>query len=155
MTAGKIALVIQENYKDQISDKLLYSAVEATLLHVSPPDSPSVTVLITNDDYIQELNQRYRGIDKPTDVLAFETDFTDPDLETRYLGDVIISYPQAKYQAESRGHSAEAELQLLVIHGMLHLLGYDHDLEARKQEMWSIQSRILKSLNVTIDVEEG
>jgi probable rRNA maturation factor len=111
--------------------------------------------LITDNDQIQELNQRYRGIDKSTDVLAFETDFLDPDLETRYLGDVVISYPLAKIQAETRGHELEVELQLLTVHGILHLLGYDHETEAKKTEMWAVQSRILNKMGLDINVEEG
>ena len=155
MTAGKITVVIPDEYKDHLSDELLYSAVEAVLLEGKLPDFPSVTVLITDDEQIRELNQRYRGIDKSTDVLAFGTDFLDPDLDARYLGDVVISYPQARSQAKSRGHKIEEEVQLLVIHGTLHLLGYDHDTEARKSEMWSLQSSILGKLGIPIDVEEG
>ena len=131
------------------------AALKAALEEGRSPESCSVTVMITDNDQIQELNQRYSGIDKPTDVLAFESDFLDPDLEARYLGDVVISYPQAKFQAESRGHTIEAELQLLVVHGILHLLGYDHDTEANKTEMWSMQSKILRKLDITIDIEEG
>ena len=155
MTAGKISVVIPEEYQDFIPEEILCSAAEAVLRQEELPDSPSVSILVTDNDHIRELNQRYRGIDKPTDVLAFETDFLDPDLETRYLGDVVISYPQAKSQAESRGHTIEAELQLLAVHGILHLLGYDHDTDAKKSEMWSMQGRILRELDITIDVEEG
>ena len=155
MTAGNISALIPEKLKDLIPEKILCSAVEAALEEEKFPDSPSVSIMVTDNEHIRELNQRYRGIDKPTDVLAFETDFLDPDLETRYLGDVVISYPQAKFQAESRGHTIEAELQLLVVHGILHLLGYDHDTEANKSEMWSMQSKILRKLDITIDIEEG
>ena len=155
MTAGYISVVIPGKYKDQISEELFSSAVKAALEEGRSPESCSVTVMITDNDQIQELNQRYRGIDKPTDVLAFESDFLDPDLEARYLGDVVISYPQAKFQAESRGHEVEVELQLLAVHGTLHLLGYDHDTKANKSEMWSVQSKILRKLDIMIDVEDG
>jgi probable rRNA maturation factor len=110
--------------------------------------------MITNDGKMVEMNQRYRGAGQTTDVLAFQTDFIDPDLDSRYLGDVIISYPQAEKQALEYGHELEEELQLLVVHGTLHLLGYDHDTIARKEEMWSIQSSILSALGVTINVED-
>jgi probable rRNA maturation factor len=155
MTAGIISVVIPEEYQVRIPEELICSAVEAALNEGNLPDSPSVTVLITDNDQIQELNQRYRGIDKSTDVLAFETDFLDPDLETRYLGDVVISYPLAKIQAETRGHELEVELQLLTVHGILHLLGYDHETEAKKTEMWAVQSRILNKMGLDINVEEG
>jgi probable rRNA maturation factor len=155
MTAGNISVIIPEEYQDQISEEILCSAVKIVLGEQTPPDSSSVSILITDNAHIQELNHRYRGIDTPTDVLAFESDFLDPDLENRYLGDVVISFPRAKSQAESRGHDVESELQLLTVHGVLHLLGYDHNSEAKKSEMWSIQSEILKMLDLDIKIEEG
>ena len=105
-------------------------------------------------DHIQEMNQRYRGINKPTDVLAFREDFIDPDLETRYLGDIVISYEQALNQAQTRGHPVDEELQLLVVHGTLHLLGYDHETPSDKDVMWSIQNEILSTLGLNIEVED-
>ena len=118
------------------------------------PDSPSLSVIITDDEEMKKLNQTYRGINKTTDVLSFGGDFTDPDLDSRYLGDVIISYPQAEEQALRRGHDVEAELQLLAAHGVLHLLGYDHDTPTAKKAMWKVQTQILEVLGLVINVED-
>jgi len=118
------------------------------------PDSPSLSVIITDDEEMKKLNQTYRGINKTTDVLSFGGDFTDPDLDSRYLGDVIISYPQAEEQALRRGHDVEAERQLLAAHGVLHLLGYDHDTPTAKEAMWKVQTQILEILGLAIEVED-
>ncbi|MGB2964923.1 MAG: rRNA maturation RNase YbeY [Anaerolineales bacterium] len=154
MSEGVISFYVQENYHELVIKKPLHNAVEKTLAYRRGDDSPSVTVMITDDEHLKEMNQRYRGINKPTDVLAFEMDFTDPDLDSRYLGDVVISYQQALKQAETRGHQVEEELQLLVVHGVLHLLGFDHDSLSRKEEMWSLQSQVLRDLGLTIEVED-
>jgi probable rRNA maturation factor len=145
---------MQEKFREFITDHILYSAAEAVLLEAELQDSPSLSVRITDDEELQGLNLEYRGIDKPTDVLSFPTDFTDPDLEGRYLGDVVISYSRAEEQAQRRGHIVEDELQLLVVHGVLHLLDYDHGDKKEKEEMWSLQSCILKKLGLDIEVEE-
>jgi probable rRNA maturation factor len=95
-------------------------------------------------------------VDSPTDVLSFSADFEDPDLENRYLGDVVISLPRAIHQAQARGHNTEQELQLLVVHGVLHLLGYDHLTGDDKNQMWSLQDQILNDLGVSIQMgDEG
>ena len=149
-----ILITVQEKFRQLIADQILCSAAEAVLLEVDVTDSPSLSVRITDDEELQSLNLKYRGIDKPTDVLSFPTDFTDPDLEGRYLGDVVISHSRAKEQAQRRGHKIEEELQLLVVHGVLHLLGYDHRDKKEKEELWSLQSCILEKLGLDIEVEE-
>jgi probable rRNA maturation factor len=154
MGEGVHAFYIQEDFLEQVAEDKLRSAVEKTLMVGCVMDSPSVTVIITNDEHLQEMNQRYRGLNKTTDVLAFEADFTDPDLESRYLGDVVISYQQARKQAEARGHLVEQELQLLIVHGVLHLLGFDHDTASRKEEMWSLQSRVMNELGLSVSIED-
>ncbi len=100
------------------------------------------------DEDVRILNQRFLGIDAPTDVLSFPAGDTDPETGRGYLGDVIISMPWAVDQAVQRGHSTEAELQVLVVHGVLHLLGYDHATSAEKKRMWSIQGKILTGLGL-------
>jgi probable rRNA maturation factor len=94
-----------------------------------------VSLVFTDSETVKQLNRDYRGVDEPTDVLAFymlpqkEADSSfalPPDGVTR-LGEVIISYPQAVEQAKEQGHSPEKELALLIIHGILHLLSYDHE----------------------------
>lgn len=149
-----ILITVLDNFRELIADQILFSAAEAVLLECGLPDSPSLSIRITDDDELKTLNLQYRGIDNSTDVLSFPADFEDPDLGSRYLGDVVIAYPRAEEQAQKRGHIVEAELQLLVVHGTLHLLGYDHGDKTEKEEMWLIQSRILEELGLDIEVEE-
>jgi probable rRNA maturation factor len=96
---------------------------------VEPP--AEVSVVITDDDRVRELNARYRGIDAPTDVLSFGLDddaaFPSPPGSARQLGEIVISYPTAAQQAADSGHTVADELAHLLVHGLLHLLGYDHE----------------------------
>ena len=149
-----IAIVVQEQFQDKVPEQTLCSAAESALQISNVSDSPSLSIKITDDAEMQDLNLRFRGIDKTTDVLSFGEDFIDPDLESRYLGDIVISYPQAEIQANTRNHAAADELQLLVIHGVLHLLGYDHGTEDDKNDMWSLQGKILDKLGLSIQVED-
>ena len=150
-----ILITVQDNFRELIADQILKSAAEAVLLECGLPDSPSLLIRITDDEELNTLNLKYRGKDKTTDVLSFPADFEDPDLESRYVGDVVIAFPRAEEQAQKRGHFVEAELQLLVVHGTLHLLGYDHGDKTEKNEMWSIQSRILEKLGLDIEIEDN
>lgn len=104
------------------------------------------TILLTGDEQLHELNLKYLDIDAPTDVLSFPAGYTDPDTQVNYLGDILISYPRAQAQADAGGHAVEEELKLLVVHGMLHLLGYDHAETDEKAEMWAVQAGVLKAL---------
>jgi len=105
-----------------------------------------LTIVIGDDAQLHELNRQFLGVDAPTDVLSFPSDGTDPDSGERYIGDILISYPRAVAQAASAGHTVQDELQLLVVHGVLHLLGFDHALPAEKKRMWEIQAQVLASL---------
>jgi probable rRNA maturation factor len=149
-----IVIVVQDPFQAKISEQVLCTAAEAVLQISGVSDSPSLSIRITDDAEMQDLNLRFRGLDTTTDVLSFGEDFTDPDLESRYMGDVVISYPQAENQANNRGHAAAEELQLLVIHGVLHLLGYDHGTETEKKDMWSIQGKVLDKIGISILVED-
>jgi len=106
-------------------------------------------VVVTDDATVRELNRRYLGVDEPTDVLAFglgetgDRPFALPPGEAASLGEVLISYPTAVRQAEEQGHSVEAEVAHLLVHGILHLLGYDH-LEAEdERSMHQKEDRLL------------
>jgi len=97
---------------------------------------------------MRSLNRRYRGIDKTTDVLSFP--LLDPDIPrtgTELLGDIVISLPRATIQAAQSGHSLREELDRLVIHGLLHLLGYDHERsEADARRMAACEKRLLEKI---------
>ena len=101
-------------------------AVEVTL-KVEGAEDREVSILLTDDREIHALNRDFRGVDKPTDVLAFALDEAEDGAIDPSLGDVVISVECARRQASSRRTSLDTELELLVVHGTLHLLGYDHD----------------------------
>lgn len=113
-----------------------------------------VSVVFADDDYIQELNCQYRGKDTPTDVLSFaleegeEPDIYEGPPET-LLGDIVISLETAIRQAESFGHSLERELAYLTVHGMLHLMGYDHETDEDKAAMRQQEEAILIQLGIS------
>jgi probable rRNA maturation factor len=113
-----------------------------------------LTVLLSDDDQVQRLNRQFRDVDATTDVLAFLAGDTDPDSQSVYLGDIIISFQQAARQAAAGGHPLEDELQLLVVHGVLHLLGYDHTDAEERAEMWALQADVLAQLNNPIRPDE-
>jgi probable rRNA maturation factor len=125
----------------------LRQAVMETL-QTEKVESGSLTLVLTNEKTIQDLNSKYAGIDQPTDVLAFPGSEPDPDDEGVYYGDILIALPIALQQAGQAGHSTEEECALLAVHGTLHLLGYDHGTPAEKEEMWSRQASILRRLGL-------
>jgi probable rRNA maturation factor len=123
---------------------VLKTAVQATLTH-EQIESAALSVLLTDDAELQQMNRDYRGEDRPTDVLSFEA---GDDLGA-YLGDIAISVETAVLQAQNAGHELVEELQLLAIHGTLHLLGYDHLSIEKKDEMWTRQTAVLAQLNLS------
>jgi probable rRNA maturation factor len=148
-----ITLEIVEKFRSRVNAPLLEKAAQAVLdQQLAAPDTAGteVTLVISDDDHLQQLNRQFLGIDSPTDVLSFPAGYTDPDTGAPYLGDVLISYPRAEAQAAAAGHPIENELQLLVVHGLLHLLGHDHVEEDDKARMWAVQAAILDQLGVTI-----
>ncbi|WP_202080678.1 rRNA maturation RNase YbeY [Caldalkalibacillus salinus] len=129
--------------QQNLIEELLQTA--AKVEHI---EQGEVSITLVNLKEIQELNLSYREKDKPTDVLSFPME-DDDDIflaegEPRMLGDIIISIPRAQEQATEYGHSFERELGFLVVHGFLHLIGYDHESEAEAQEMFSRQEEILE-----------
>ncbi len=131
---------------------LLVTAAETTLRVVSPGNNADISLIVGSDRLLQELNQQYRGVDATTDVLSFSAGEIDPETAVEYLGDVIISLPRAEEQASMEGHSLADELQLLVAHGVLHLLGYDHLEIAGKKRMQAAQDKVMKELGVNIRI---
>ena len=132
-------------------------AVQLTLKHQNESPEMNLSVVLTDSRRLRKLNRDYLGIDAPTDVLSFpasESDGseTDPETGARYLGDILISVPYAAKSAKKAGHPLEAELQLLVVHGVLHLLGYDHAKPREKARMWKAQREILTQLGLS-DIE--
>ena len=128
---------------------LLERAARFTLDHESAPVDADMTIVLSDDTQLHELNKQYLGIDAPTDVLSFPSEEVDPETELPYLGDIILSIPRATQQAEAAGHRMEEEAQLLVVHGTLHLLGHDHATSEEKARMWQAQSEVLVRLGLS------
>ncbi|MBM7867995.1 rRNA maturation RNase YbeY [Heliobacterium gestii] len=117
-----------------------------------PLEDTEISLVLTNDEKIRRLNADYRNIDQPTDVLSFameeqaddEPDFDDPTAGM-VLGDIIISVETAERQAAEYGHTLEREMGFLFVHGMLHLLGYDHGDEEETKRMRAMEEKVLQS----------
>jgi len=125
-----------------------------TALEVAQADPGNMSLALVGEDQIQDLNRQFAGHDYPTDVLSFPNDSIEPETERRYFGDVVIAVPIAAKQAEQSGHSLQAELTLLTVHGVLHLLGFDHDSPSQQKAMWSVQTEILQRLNCEVTSPE-
>ncbi|MFD3447691.1 rRNA maturation RNase YbeY [Microbacteriaceae bacterium 4G12] len=136
--------------KEQVEMIQELLAVAATREHVEEDAELSITFV--GNERIQEINHEYRGKDQPTDVISFamedvgegEVEIIGEDMP-RILGDIIISIPKTKEQAEEYGHSFMRELGFLSVHGFLHLLGYDHMTEEEEKEMFTKQKEILEA----------
>lgn len=140
---------------------LLRVAALATLKQQRVELSSELTIVLSDDASLQALNARFRGVDMPTDVLSFADDTRGPFAGARgagdfprYLGDIVISLPMAQRQAKDTGCTLTEELQLLIVHGVLHLLGYDHADVSAKAAMWQAQAQILDLLGVRIPLPE-
>lgn len=145
-----IILQIDPPFLAELESNLIQQAVQAALQHFGRLNSLTITVVITDNQTVQQLNHQYRGINAPTDVLSFDNipDPDFPDLDQDHLGDIIIAFPVAKAQAAAAGHQPLEEVTLLAVHGTLHLLGFDHDTPAQKKEMWAAQQQIMAELGL-------
>lgn len=149
-----IDIQVDESVTAAVDSEAIIAAVAATLRQEAI-DTAVLTVVITSDEAVQALNRDFRGIDAPTDVLSFaarEEDEDAPDIAlppeiaaelASFLGDLVIAFPYSARQAVHFGNSVTAELQLLAVHGTLHLLGYDHQEQAGEDAMWALQEQIL------------
>ncbi|MFQ5812511.1 MAG: rRNA maturation RNase YbeY [Anaerolineae bacterium] len=149
---AQITIQIAPRFRAEVDEGSLRRLAAEVLSQEEVEGETELSLIMTDDEAIRELNRQFRGVDAPTDVLAFgagaeEHFVTAPD-SPPYLGDVVISYQRALAQAEELGHAVGEELKLLVIHGILHLLGYDHQEEAAARKMRKRESKM------TNDVEE-
>ena len=148
MTDFRIDVQIFDEFVKVVSESLVQDAVSAGMESEACDPNTHVSAVIADDEVVRELNLQHRGLDENTDVLSFsythegeyygegertkpggDIDFVLPPTESddASLGEIIISYPQASRQAERSGHSVDRELTVLLVHGVLHLLGYDHE----------------------------
>jgi probable rRNA maturation factor len=137
-------------------DRLAVQAVKIMDALGLAPDT-ELSIQIVTDENMQQLNQAYRGVDSPTDVLSFTPDPLPPEIaeaEAPYLGDLIIAYHYTLNAAQEAGHYPPDEFALLVVHGMLHLAGYDHDMPENQRNMWAKQAELLSLLNIDLTVPD-
>lgn len=144
----------------------LQEAVSKVFSLEDVPASASLTIAIEDDNAVRALNQQFRGLDSATDVLSFpsgefefvegddadDTEYDWSEEEEVYLGDLAIAYAYAKSQAEREGHDFFDSLCLLVVHGTLHLLGYDHDTPENRKKMWAVQATVLEALGISTTI---
>ena len=135
-----VAVEVAPRYRSVVDEDWL-RGVAGRVLAAESVSRAEVGVIITSDAAVRDLNRRYRGDDVPTDVLSFALsenaeEFVLPPDESKRLGDIVISLPAARRQAKQAGHPLERELALLLVHGLLHLLGYDHATDDDARVMW-------------------
>ena len=147
MPGSRVRVHLFDVVQCPVSGRRVRRVAECALAVGAPSSSGGLSVVIADDETVRDLNRRHRGLDETTDVLSFsfthqgeyhgdgpsvsrwpeDADFVLPPGEGAGLGEVVVSYPQAVRQARESGHALERELGLLVCHGVLHLLGYDHE----------------------------
>jgi len=154
----QLSIKIEKTFSRLVDEDLLRKAVELTLATAGISFAVELGLVIAGDDTVHGLNRTYRGVDDTTDVLAFALSesakdevepFVTPPDDVIHLGEVIISYPQAKKQAEEQHHALEREMALLVAHGVLHLLGYDHELPEGEKQMRGKESDVLNRIETS------
>jgi len=139
-------LISNRQKKSKFNISRLRSIAEEILRFEDAPDNVELSIVLCDDDFIQKLNNDYLGHNRPTDVLSFPID--DDELETgvRAIGDVVISVETAARQAEKLSHSIGLEVAFLLIHGVLHLQGYDHDTRGEQLRMRDREAAICRHL---------
>jgi probable rRNA maturation factor len=148
----EIEIFVEEEFRGVVDGGWVKEIVRQVLKAEGVALPYEVSLVFTDSATVQQLNRDYRGVDEPTDVLAFymlpqkgaDSSFALPPDGVTRLGEVIISYPQAVTQAREQGHSPERELALLVIHGILHLLGCDHEEPEEESKMRERERELLE-----------
>lgn len=165
---AEMNIIIEKEYDIDLGfdvDSIIKEVINESIDYVNCPYEAEITVTLTNNDGIHQINNEYRKMDKPTDVLSFpmveyespgdfsclENDFScfNPDTGELMLGDIIISLDKVLSQAEEYNHSTKRELAFLVAHSMLHLSGYDHIDDDERTDMEQKQEEILSRLGIT------
>ncbi|MBM3133726.1 MAG: rRNA maturation RNase YbeY [Chloroflexi bacterium] len=158
MLTVELDIQIARDFAVPIDEGQLRRLVETALRATGLSGTVELSLTLSDDAEVQRLNREFRGVDAPTDVLSFplfshvgqggilpyeEPPFVPPPDGILHLGDVVLSYPRAVAQAAEYGHSVQRELGYLTVHGVLHLLGYDHEAEADKERMRAREEAIL------------
>ncbi|MDD5038658.1 MAG: rRNA maturation RNase YbeY [Dehalococcoidales bacterium] len=153
----EINILIDEGLEGYVEEHWLEIVVKKILVAQGADSGAELGLVIASQERVQQLNSTYLGKDAPTDVLAFAmlpepavkdpVPFVAPPDDIQHLGEVIISYPQAVIQAEEHKHSVIREISILIVHGVLHLLGYDHDNPERERQMKARETEILSNIS--------
>ena len=159
----EINALIDEGLRGHLKVNWLQSVAEQVLAAQGASSDVELGLVIASQERVQQLNRSFLGKDEPTDVLAFsmlpaeETPgadsppFVTPPDGVLHLGEVIISYPQAVTQAKAHNHSIKREITILIIHGVLHLLGYEHDRPELEQQMAAREKEILSYIQKEVN----
>jgi probable rRNA maturation factor len=147
-----IGIFVEKEFRGAVDRAWIEKMVRQVLKTEGVASPYEVSLVFAGSETVRQLNRDYRGVDEPTDVLAFnmllqkgaDSSFALPPDGVTRLGEVIISYPQTVQQARAQGHSTEREVALLVIHGILHLLGYDHEEPEEETEMRERERELLE-----------
>lgn len=146
------------NDADYLVDAARLQRAATAVLDQETQTVHSLTIVLSNNADVQALNLHHRGVDAPTDVLSFPAEPLPPELqevtetEVPYCGDLIIAYPYTQAQAATLKHALSDNLALLVVHGTLHLLGYDHDTTDTRRTMWAAQAKALATLGISSSI---
>lgn len=144
------AEAVEPPFPDDWFERIVHAAAESARGHGHTSADGEIALLIGDDTLLQQLNWDYRGQDKPTDVLSFEGEReSSRPKQPRHLGDIAISLERARRQAGDYGHSFERELAYLVVHGTLHLLGYDHENDDEQAAMRGVEEAALTAVGLT------
>ena len=150
----EIGIHIEEEFRELVDEEWVKKIAQDVLKAEGITSSYEISLVFTDSETVQQLNRDYRSVDEPTDVIAFymlpqkgaDSSFVLPPDNVLRLGEVVISYPQAVEQAKEQGHPTEQELALLVIHGILHLLGYDHEQPEKEAKMRAKERELLEEI---------
>ena len=151
-----ITVQVDEQYEDQVDADALHRLTIQVLQAEGKLGPLELGIVVTNDDEVHALNRQYLGHDYKTDVISFgmedeigdEVAFLTPEERPEYLGDVVISYDRAAEQGPEYGHTVEREVALLMVHGLLHLLGYDDMDDESRARMHTRQDELVKLADV-------
>lgn len=141
---------INDNVGVDFNYEYLHDVIKKTLAHEKAENSCFSIIFVGNEE-IQEINKKYRNIDKITDVISFAFEDNEDIVynEIRVLGDIYVCIPRMLEQAQTYEHSKKRELSFLVVHGLLHLLGYDHIKKEEEEVMFKLQELILNEAGIT------
>jgi probable rRNA maturation factor len=144
----KLEIANDHNYK--IPDNMI-KIIEETLEFMAYQDNTIISLAFIDEEEISIIYNEYFGYAQSTDVLSFNSNTIDPESGYLILGEILICFPFVENQAKKLNNSIDSEISLLIIHGLLHLLGYDHFEGSMKNEMWALQAEVLKRLSISVN----